>query len=119
MNGEVGVVMHGPSGTLSVVFDSEPAGLALPIWKLPEHHGGLAMTIHKAQGSEFDRVAIVLAEPGSRLLDRALLYTAITRARSGVSIFGERGALEEAIAAPGQRLCGLRTLLWRPDLPVG
>jgi exodeoxyribonuclease V alpha subunit len=54
-----------------------------------------AITTHKAQGSQFARVVIPIYR--SRLLDRTLLYTAITRAQLQVVIVGDRGAYEEAI----------------------
>ena len=57
-----------------------------------------AISIHKAQGSQFRRV-IVPVFP-SRLLDRTLIYTAITRATEQVVILGDRKVLEQALAAP-------------------
>ena len=41
------------------------------------------MTIHKSQGSQFETAAVLLPPPGSRILTRELLYTAVTRARRG------------------------------------
>jgi exodeoxyribonuclease V alpha subunit len=57
-----------------------------------------AITTHKAQGSQFPRVVIPIYR--SRLLDRTLLYTAITRAQLQVVIVGDRDAYEEAITNP-------------------
>jgi len=57
-----------------------------------------ATTVHKAQGSEFDHVAVVLPEPGSPLSTRELLYTAITRARRSVLLVGERERLAYAVS---------------------
>src|SRR6185436_11783337 len=54
--------------------------------------GGLelawAMTVHKSQGSELDRVALVLPDDDTPLATRELVYTALTRARHGVAIIG-------------------------------
>ena len=47
------------------------------------------MTVHKAQGSEFDHVALVLPEVDMPLLTRELLYTAMTRARRSAVLVGE------------------------------
>ncbi len=67
-----------------------------------------AMTIHKSQGSQFDAVSVVIPPVGSPLLTRELLYTAITRARSSVRLYGSAEALAEAIATPSHRSSGLR-----------
>jgi exodeoxyribonuclease V alpha subunit len=56
------------------------------------------ITVHKAQGSQFRRVVIPVLP--SRLLDRTLLYTAVTRAVEQVVLLGDRAAFERAVAAP-------------------
>ena len=50
------------------------------------------MTVHKAQGSEFTHVAVVLPAPTSAVLTRELLYTAVTRAREGLVVAGSEEA---------------------------
>jgi exodeoxyribonuclease V alpha subunit len=75
-----------------------------------------ATTVHKAQGSEFERVAIVLperAQPAQPLplLTRELLYTAVTRARRAAVIVGARELIGEAIANPVARDSGLAEAL--------
>ena len=64
------------------------------------------MTIHKAQGSEFDHVVVVIP-PGSRLVSRELLYTALTRARARVSVVARPADVLEAVARPVRRSTGL------------
>ncbi|WP_309109333.1 SF1B family DNA helicase RecD2 [Bombilactobacillus bombi] len=54
-------------------------------------------SIHKAQGSEFDLVILVLVNQHNRMLKRNLLYTAITRAKSKLIMLGNRSAYERAI----------------------
>lgn len=66
-----------------------------------------AMTIHKSQGSQFDVVSVVLPPVGSPLLTRELLYTAVTRARSKVRIYGSAAALRIAVETPARRASGL------------
>ncbi|MCR8897550.1 exodeoxyribonuclease V subunit alpha [Gordonia sp. GONU] len=68
-----------------------------------------AMTIHRSQGSQFDRVTVVLPPAGSELLTRELLYTAITRARSRVRIVGTAEVLAAAVNRRVQRASGLRS----------
>ena len=81
--------------------------------RLPEHETVFAMTVHKSQGSEFDKVLIVLPERQSPVLTRELLYTAITRARESVEIWGTESAVRGAVSARIQRSSGLRDLLWK------
>ena len=57
-----------------------------------------AISVHKAQGSQFKRVAIVIAK--SRLLDHALVYTALTRGVEQVTFIGDRTGFEAAIVNP-------------------
>jgi exodeoxyribonuclease V alpha subunit len=66
-----------------------------------------AMTVHKAQGSEFDRVALVLPEKDVPLLTREIIYTAVTRARRSVVILGDRGLLETGAARGVERFSGV------------
>ena len=61
------------------------------------------MTVHKAQGSEFESVALVPAAPGHPLNTREMVYTGVTRARSRLAIWGARATLEEASRRPVQR----------------
>jgi exodeoxyribonuclease V alpha subunit len=55
------------------------------------------MTIHKAQGSEFERVEVVLPARDSRVLTRELLYTALTRARTSVRLWARAAVLRDTI----------------------
>jgi len=66
-----------------------------------------AMTVHKAQGSEFDSVAIVLPEKPVEVLTRELLYTAVSRSRTSVVIVGDEATFQHAIATRVERFSGL------------
>jgi exodeoxyribonuclease V alpha subunit len=66
-----------------------------------------AMTVHKAQGSEFDSIAIVLPEKPLAVLTRELIYTAVSRSRTSVVIVGDESTLNHAIAARVERFSGL------------
>ena len=70
------------------------------------------MTVHKSQGSEFERVLIILPDRDVPLLTRELLYTAIARARTGVEICATEAVLAAAIARRVIRSSGLRDALW-------
>ena len=74
---------------------------------MPTHETAFAMTVHKAQGSEFDEVLLMLPAAPNRVLTRELLYTAVTRARRRVVLVGTGAVLSAAIAARTQRHSGL------------
>jgi exodeoxyribonuclease V alpha subunit len=96
-----------------VFFPARDGGLrsVLPV-KLPEHETVYAMTVHKSQGSEFDRVLIILPDRESPVLTRELLYTAISRARKRAEIWGPEKILRFMINNPTSRTSGLRDALW-------
>ncbi len=113
-NGDQGVVRVLPDG-LRACFDSSDDELRrISPARLPPHRTVFAMSIHKSQGSEYDRVAVVLPEADSPLLTRELLYTAVTRARHGVLVAGTRDAVAKAIRTPVSRASGLARALTRP-----
>ncbi|HEX9491763.1 MAG TPA: ATP-binding domain-containing protein, partial [Thermoanaerobaculia bacterium] len=66
-----------------------------------------AMTVHKAQGSEFDSTAIVLPEKPIAILTRELLYTAVSRSKSSVVVLGAESILKATIENPVERFSGL------------
>ncbi|MEQ9093891.1 MAG: ATP-dependent RecD-like DNA helicase, partial [Miltoncostaeaceae bacterium] len=112
-NGDAGVV---------VARGEEPPALALPDpaggvrllapTRLPGTAPVHAMTIHRAQGSQFDHVVVVLPPPHSPVLTRELLYTALTRARRRLTLVGTRASVEAALARPVARSSGLSARLW-------
>ncbi len=114
-NGDIGIVMEdSETGDLRVRFPAEAGGFRkiLPA-KLPEHETVYAMTVHKAQGSEFSRVLLLVPSRSSAVLTRELFYTAVTRARNHVEIWGSLEVLRESIAQGIQRHSGLRDALSR------
>ncbi|HYB90152.1 MAG TPA: exodeoxyribonuclease V subunit alpha [Candidatus Binataceae bacterium] len=66
-----------------------------------------AMTVHKAQGSEFDSVAMLLPRRSLSILTREILYTAVTRGRQSVVLIGDAERLAEGVARKAERYCGL------------
>jgi len=114
-NGDIGLMLEdeGGFGDLKAVFVGTDGSLRrLSVSRLPPHETAFAMTVHKSQGSEFDEVAVLLPETVSPILSRELLYTAVTRAKSKVTIFGSMDAVERAVTRRVQRASGLRERLW-------
>ena len=70
---------------------------------------GYAISVHKAQGSEFDTVLLLVSRFYSKMLYRKLYYTAITRSKKKLIIVGEMDALK--IAAQTYSYVGRRTTL--------
>jgi exodeoxyribonuclease V alpha subunit len=71
------------------------------------------MTVHRAQGSEFGRVSVLLPAASSPLATRQTLYTAITRATDSVRLIGSAEAVARAVAHPAARASGLGARLQR------
>ncbi|MHC1742531.1 MAG: exodeoxyribonuclease V subunit alpha [Syntrophobacteraceae bacterium] len=84
----------------------------LPLPRLPAHETAYAMTVHKSQGSEFDLVHVIMPDRDAPVLTRELLYTAVTRAREGVVIWGRGEIFERAVTRRLRRSSGLRDALW-------
>jgi exodeoxyribonuclease V alpha subunit len=75
--------------------------------RLPQFSDAFALSVHKAQGSEFEEVLLVLPEDDAPLLTRELLYTAVSRARERVRIVGPKQVVSAAIERRAQRHSGL------------
>ncbi|MDO9216655.1 MAG: ATP-binding domain-containing protein, partial [Lacisediminimonas sp.] len=66
-----------------------------------------AMTVHRAQGSEFANVMTVLPGRASRVVTRELLYTAVTRTKEGLVLVGTAAAITSAVGTKTIRASGL------------
>ncbi len=125
MNGDVGLCWPDATGTLMLYFEARTATDADSSEdavnpKLVPFEAALlsgivpafAMTVHKAQGSEFDAVTLILPDIDSAQLDkiglhRALIYTAVTRAKSSLVICATEAALAHGLQTVAQRNSGL------------
>ncbi|HAE61806.1 MAG TPA: hypothetical protein DCG38_05695 [Eubacteriaceae bacterium] len=99
-NGDTGYVKRAyrdEEGLRHVVIDFDGRIVDLVEEELKEIIPAYAITIHKSQGSEYDTVIVVIAMNHYIMLKRNLLYTAVTRARNTVKIFGDMQALKIAI----------------------
>lgn len=105
-NGDTGVVVA-DGDELVAAFPAQ----TLPLSRLGDVRPVHAMTVHRSQGSQFDRVTVVLPPASSPLGTRETLYTAVTRASSEVRVVGSAEAVLTAVARPVARATGLQSRL--------
>lgn len=118
-NGDIGILRTDAKGQLRAWFDKGNGEVrsVLPAY-LSHIETVFAMTIHKSQGSEFDRVMVILPEgTDNPLLTRELLYTGVTRARKEVIIRGSQETILHAIAKSVQRISGVNKRLAKLQKP--
>lgn len=120
MNGDLGLCLRvpalapAPGMRLAVAFPAAPSPRAdaaavrfIAPYRLTDVETAFALTVHKAQGSEFDHVALLLPPAASAVATRELLYTAITRARRSFTLIGGDAVIAASIARCTQRHSGL------------
>jgi len=114
-NGDCGLVAaagHGASGLRAVFSGQDGAWRVFPLAALrPRLELAYALTVHQSQGSEYDHVALVLPDADMPLATRELVYTALTRARRTVALFGSAEVLRAAVARSAERFSGLSAAL--------
>ncbi len=97
-NGDIGFIKEIDDFDQKLVVEYEDGRLVdYPYNQLDELEHAFAITIHKSQGSEYPVVIIPLFSGPSKLLNRNLLYTAVTRAKKGVVIVGNIGLVKMMI----------------------
>ena len=111
-NGDTGVVVARPGGRIVAAFERQGEVVDVSPARLAAVETVYAMTVHKAQGSQFDTVAVLLPGPDSPILTRELLYTAISRAQQRVILVGSEASVRSAVDRPIARASGLRERLW-------
>lgn len=92
-NGSVGKVSNFNSNSVFIEFDSNLVELSVSELKYLEH--AHSMTVHKSQGSQYERVIVLAKE--SRSLDRNLIYTALTRAKKQAVFIGNKQVFYQAL----------------------
>lgn len=107
-NGDVGVLLDDPDGRgLAAWFPGIEGPRSVPLAALPTHGPAWAMTVHRAQGSEFESVLLVLPPEPHELVRQELLYTGVTRARSTILIAADEAAVRAACEPRLPRRTGL------------
>ncbi|MGH8868431.1 MAG: exodeoxyribonuclease V subunit alpha [Actinomycetes bacterium] len=114
-NGDTGVVVDDGQGGLVAVFGRGGSPIRVPLVRLGAVRSLHALTVHRSQGSQFDRVTVLLPGAESALSTRETVYTAVTRATAHVRLIGSAEALVSAVARPAARATGLRERLVTTD----
>jgi exodeoxyribonuclease V alpha subunit len=118
INGEIGILIRSNGNFDSedfqegdvVFFPSQKEGepfRKIPALLLPKYEYAYALSVHKSQGSEFDHVLLLLP-PGSEVFGREVLYTAVTRARKRLDIWGDEEIIQKTLEKQSIRLSGLK-----------
>lgn len=115
-NGDIGLIWPDQRGELKAWFVGQDNQYrAIPIMRLPSHETVYVMTIHKSQGSEFARILLLVPQAPSRqaagIYSRELVYTGLTRAKTGAVLITTQAILQDVVARRQQRKTGLTTLL--------
>jgi exodeoxyribonuclease V alpha subunit len=111
-NGDLGACIRDAEGIWKIAFEKNDKLIFINPARLADYSPAFALTVHKSQGSEFDEIMLALPMGSSRLLNRELLYTAVSRARNKVTIIGQQEALKKMIGQRTARHSGLEERLW-------
>ena len=109
-NGDTGVVLPDGGDGRKIWFpdlDGSDGQFLVSPSRLPQHESFFALTVHRAQGSEYDEVIFIPGDANSRVNTRELFYTAVTRARTKVTVKATEGAVRAAVMRTTSRATGL------------
>jgi len=111
-NGDIGFITAKLNEHSELIFEShfwiENQIKTFPTLHLQSYETAFAMTIHKSQGSEYEKVFIFLPQKENHpLLCRELLYTAVTRSKKHCFVYGEQSTLDFAVSRKIQRMSGI------------
>ncbi|MCX7678265.1 MAG: exodeoxyribonuclease V subunit alpha [Spirochaetes bacterium] len=115
-NGDIGIVRKDEKNQseLFAYFPDEKNSSVrkISIYRLPEFDSAYAFTVHKSQGSEFSRVIFIIPPQYTSILSKELLYTAVTRGRNEIEIWGDVEIFLQAVNQPIRRFSGLCEAIW-------
>ncbi len=110
-NGEMGMLLaspHEPEHLQAWFYgESRSEVRKFPISALPSFETAYAITVHKSQGSEYEKVYLILPPQEAPILTRELIYTGISRSRNKVEIWANTSILKFAINRPTRRSSGI------------
>ncbi|MEP0004999.1 MAG: exodeoxyribonuclease V subunit alpha [Balneola sp.] len=107
-NGEIGICIRLEDNSFVVNFEDDKE---VKISELHNFSLAYAITIHKSQGSEFNRVYIFLPEEHNSILSKELLYTGVTRGRKNTLVIGKRELIKQTLSSEIKRNSSIREKL--------
>ena len=116
-NGDIGIFINNNDEESGVYFPLDAGLRKINPLLLSEYVPAYTITIHKSQGSEFNTVIVLLPNDinsrWSMLLTRELLYTAITRAKEKLILYGTHDVIAYMVNNPTKRTSGIQGRLWQ------
>ncbi len=120
-NGDIGLILRDSDNetALTAYFPTAEGFRKVALSRLPAHESAFAMTVHKSQGSEYQEVWLLPPSSSfedaddSGSLNRALLYTALTRARDRFVFWGDEAGFRAACKNNQPRRSALRDMIGR------
>jgi len=115
LNGDIGIIRKDKKAEDNLyAFFKDGSGSFKKIspYKLPEHETVYSMTVHKSQGSEFEKVILILPDKPGPIITRELIYTGITRTKSDIQIISRESVLKYGISNFIKRTSGIYRALW-------
>lgn len=119
-NGDTGVlighekVLFLPRSTSQSYYDLKKQVRVIPYALLPSFEYAYCISVHKSQGSEYDKIALLLP-PTSEVFGREVLYTAITRAKKIFEIFSDLNTLFRVFKGTALRFSGVQAKEMKDD----
>ncbi len=110
-NGDIGITLLDNMGQAKVWFQTNEGEKAFSPVRLPQHETAWVMTIHKSQGSEFERVLMILPTEDTPILSKQLIYTGITRAKKQLEIISDTAILHLGIKRKILQATQIRSVL--------
>ncbi len=113
-NGDIGIALAEEKGdeTLRVFFEGGEKIRKIHPFRLKSYETVFSMTVHKSQGSEFDKVVLILPDKDVPVLTRELVYTGITRGIRRVEIWADKTVFKHAVEKRIERVSGLKDAIW-------
>ncbi len=113
-NGDSGVIYANQDGNNRIWFTMNDGTIQdYPLHILTNCSISFAMTVHKAQGSEFDSILLILPSYNTPLMTKEIIYTAISRAKKRVVLCGNKADIIEAIKTKSLYTQGLQKRIWQ------
>jgi len=106
-NGDFGMLSDRDGTEVATIQRDPEEARELAVARLPRYSRAFALSVHKAQGSEFDELTIVMPDEDAPLLTREMLYTAVSRARESIRLVGPLEVIEGAVDRQARRFSGL------------